>query len=78
MAADTFPYRFVATGGMYEGTTFVYLDTRTVVTYRTDSPTCYFRTVSAESWEMRPPGRYEMTPEALVRFEAIPLRGPAG
>ena len=79
--ADTFPYRFVAADGMYEGTTFVYLASGAVISYKTDSPARYFRTPPTSGFAgMRPilqSTRHEMTPEALARFEAIPLREPA-
>lgn len=81
MSKDTFPYRFVADGGMHEGTTFVYLASGAVISYKTDSPACYFRTPPAPAFgKMRPilhTTCHEMTPEALARFGAIPLREPA-
>ena len=77
---DTFPYRFVATEGMYEGTTFVYLASGAVISYETTSPTRYFRTPPEPAFgKMRPilhSTRHEMTPEALARFNAIPERTP--
>jgi len=77
VSADTFPYRF-AGEGMYEGTTFVYLASGAVISYKTDSPACYFRTPPPSGPTGTRPvlysSRREMTPEALAEFEAIPLR----
>lgn len=81
MSKDTFPYRFVAEDGMHEGTTFVYLASGAVISYKTDSPTCYFRTAPEPAFGGLAPilwsDRHAMTPEELARFEAIPLREPA-
>ena len=76
MSADIFPYRFVATEGMYEGTTFVYLTSGAVISYKTDSPACYHRTGPdlGGGWPRRS-SRHDMTPEDLAGFEATPLRG---
>lgn len=78
-AAGTFPYRFVATEGMYEGTTFVYLASGVVVSYDTDSPTRYFWTPPTARLSgtglILFPTSHEMTPEKFAEFEAVPLRG---
>lgn len=75
---DIFPYRFTATDGPYEGTTFIYLASGTVISYKTDSPSCYHRTGPdlGGGWT-RWSTRHDMTPEELARFEAIPLRDAA-
>ena len=78
MTTDTFPYRFVATEGMYEGQTFVYLDRHTTISYQTDSPSFYHRVVHAGvpvggGWW--PTSRHEMTLERLAQFNSIPLPG---
>ena len=78
---EIFPYRFVATEGMYAGTTFVYLASGAVISYKTDSPAAYFRTPPERDFSgLRPmlwPTRHDMTPEDLARFEAIREREPS-
>ena len=75
--ADTFPYRFVAADGMYEGLTFVYQADGIVISYETGSPDHYFWTGAPSApGQQRESARYAMTPAKLARFEAIPLRGP--
>ena len=79
MSADTFPYRFVATDGMYEGTTFVYQADGIVISYETGTPSHYFWAGPPSApGEQRVCSRYAMTPHALARFEAIPLREENG
>ena len=74
--AGTFPYRAVAEDGLYAGTTFIYQADGSVVEYRTASPDCYFRTgpSSVSAPLAGRTARFVMTPEALARFESVPLR----
>lgn len=73
--ADELPYRFEAAEGKYAGTTFVYLADGRTVSYATGSPAWYYTT-----WPARPGQiacasfRHAMTPAALARFTAVPLR----
>lgn len=70
-----FPYRFIATEAPHAGTTFIYPNDRIVISYNTDNPSHYFRTPSYRPGKNTPLStRHEMTPEALERFEAIPLK----
>jgi hypothetical protein len=70
---DTFPYRFRAETGMYEGTTFIYLADGSVISYRTDSPGWYFQVApSLSPGQLRHSVRCAMTPEVLAGFEAVP------
>ena len=75
-----FPYRFVATSGMYEGTTFIYRGDGSVISYETDNPAYYHLAARAPAGSPVRPGlwwpvsRHEMTAEKLAAFEAIPLK----
>ena len=76
-ANDTFPYRFVAEDGIYEGLTFIYQADGIVISYETGTPDHYFWTGPPSApFEQRESARYPMTAEKLARFEAVPLRVP--
>ncbi len=67
------PYRFVATEGMYAGTTFVYPDQHTVISYNTDEPGWYFRSPAYRPGNLlMQTTRHIMTPEDLARLNAYP------
>ena len=76
VAVTEFPYRYTATEGMYAGTTFVYPDEHSVISYLTDGPAYYFRTPPyRDSVSERPLStRYVMTPEIMERFLSYPER----
>jgi hypothetical protein len=67
------PYRFVAREGMYAGTTFVYPDEATIVSYNTENPLTYF---VSPAW--RPDGpvpiasAHSMDGVSYAAFEALP------
>ena len=70
---DIFPYRFRATEGLYEGTTFVYPGDGTVVSYVTADPRVYWVT-QERARTLADSHRYPLSAGRLAVFEAIPTR----
>lgn len=72
---ETFPYRHRAEDGLYAGTTFIYYEDGSAVTYSTRNPVTYWITPPRRQ-TLVDSASYPMTPSLLRQFEGIPLTGP--
>lgn len=68
---EIYPYRFRATG-RFEGTTLIYYEDRTVISYRTEDPREYYVRFPGLNGMGDWDSRHTMTANDLARFEAIP------